>query len=102
MTIQISSTFDGYQSWNSKMQGVVLVEKQEDIEPLWQLLCEQDSYWENYKELIKVAPKTIKSEEELKRLCEYCGKTDIYDVKKLQQIIPFVIYQYRESDCHCY
>lgn len=85
--------FEGCSSWETKVNGVVLVEKEEDIEPLWKLLCEQDDYWESYKNLIKVAPVEIDSEAEISRMCEYCGKTDIYDVKSLQEKIPFIIYQ---------
>ena len=67
--------FSGDTSWESKMEGVVLVEKEDQIDPLWKLLCEQDDYWEDYKDLIKVAPKTIDSVADIKRMCEYCGKT---------------------------
>jgi len=79
------------------MQGVIFVEKEQDIEPLFKLLCEQDDYWESYKELIKVAPKEIDKRSDLQQYCQYCGKTDIYDVKALKEQIPFIIYQYRED-----
>jgi hypothetical protein len=42
-------TFTGHTSWQSKLDGVILVEREEDIEPLWKLLIEQDDYWEHYK-----------------------------------------------------
>jgi hypothetical protein len=84
-------------SWESKIQGVLFVEKEKDIETLWILLCEQDDYWEDYKHLIKVAPKEIDNEEDLKKYCQYVGKTDIWNVKELQQKIDFIIFQYYEQ-----
>lgn len=83
--------------WQSKMKGVVLVEKEEHIEPLWKLLCEQDDYWENYKEIIKVAPKEINGEEEISAMCQYCGKTDIYDIAEIKKKVPFILYQEYET-----
>ena len=98
MVIKIKpQTFKGDTSWESKRYGVVLVEKESDIEPLWKLLCEQDDYWESYKYLIRVAPEEIDSIRDINRLCQWCGKTDIYDVKKLQLEIPFIIHQYSEE-----
>lgn len=95
--------FTGDTYWRSKVYGVVLVEKEEDIEPLFQLLCEQDSYWEYYKKLIKVAPKEIDSIGDLSELCDYCGKTDIYELESLQEKIPFIIYQEAQSpNCSCF
>jgi hypothetical protein len=97
--------FESYSSWSSKVEGVVLVEKEEDIEPMWELLCEQDEYWENYKELVKVAPKEIEDKKDLERLCRYCGKTDIYDVDELRKKakekgFDFKLFQY--SECNDY
>lgn len=83
----------GKSSWDSKCNGVVLVDNDKDIEPLWKLLCKQDEYWKHYKHLLKVAPKEIDSESDIISMCEWCGKTDIDDVEKLQSIIPFIIYQ---------
>lgn len=85
--------FVGDSSWQSKMNGVVFVEKEEDIEPLFKLLCEQDDYWEHYKHIIKVAPKEIDSEGEISRMCQYAGKTDIYDIESLKAQVDFIIYQ---------
>lgn len=85
--------FVGNTYWESKKDGVILVEKEEDIEPLWKLLCEQDDYWEDYKEIIKVAPKEIDSVSDIANMCEYVGKTYIYEPEKLQAQIPFIMYQ---------
>jgi hypothetical protein len=85
--------FIGDTSWESKLNGVILVEKEEDIEPLWKLLIEQDDYWEYYKGVIQVAPKEIDGEEDIARMCVYVGKTDIYNVQELQSKIPFIMYQ---------
>lgn len=87
-------------SWNSKVESVVLVEKEEDIIPLWVLLCKQDEYWDHYIHLIKVAPKEIDSIADIKAMCEYCGKTDIWDVDKLKEEsgIRFILYQYYDED----
>ncbi len=87
------SLFIGCQQWRSKHEGVILVEKQEDIDPLWKLLCAQDSYWEPYKKVIQVAPKEIDSYRDIDVMCEYAGKTDIYRPAELQKLIPFIMYQ---------
>ena len=87
------SKFTGCTSWESKLEGVILVEKEEHIEPLWKLLCEQDEYCEHYKELIKVAPKEIDSESDICIMCTYVGKTDIDNPQELQAKIPFIMYQ---------
>lgn len=98
MEIQIKPrTFTGADQWYSKCYGVILVKDEKDIDPLWKLLCEQDSYWEAYKNLIKVAPSEIESEKDLERMCEYCGKTDIYKFDEIKQQIDFAVFQYREN-----
>lgn len=91
-------TFKGNNYWESKIEGVILVAKEEDIEPLFKLLCEQDEYWEYYKKLIKVAPAEIDSASDLAGMCDYVGKTNIDDVPKLKHQIDFVIYQYSQHD----
>lgn len=99
MEIRIKpQTFKGVNDWQPKIEGVILVAKEEDIEPLFKLLCEQDEYWESYKKLIKVAPTEINSPSDLISMCSYVGKTDIYDVPKLKQQIDFLIYQYIEEN----
>ncbi len=85
--------FTGCTYWQSKLNGVILVEKEEDIEPLWKLLIEQDDYWEHYKEVIQVAPKEIDGEGDIANMCVYVGKTDIYNPQELQSKIPFIMYQ---------
>jgi hypothetical protein len=92
--------FTGCSHWLPKHNGVILVEKEEDIEPLWKLLCEQDDYWESYKEVIKVAPKEIDSESDISAMCVYVGKTDIYNPKELQSKVPFLMYQEFPDDCY--
>jgi len=85
--------------WQSKMNGVILVEKESDIDKLWKLLCKQDDYWEHYKSVIKVAPKEIDSMSEISQMVEWAGKTDIYEVEKLKKKVPFILYQeYPTSD----
>lgn len=88
--------------WTSKINGAVFVEKEEDIEPVWKVLCEQDEYWECYKNLIKVAPLEVPDPTYLQRYCENCGKTDIYNVdevkrKLAEQGIEIILYQYWED-----
>ena len=51
------NVFTGNTAWESKRESVILVKKKTDIEPLYKLLCEQDNYWLNHKNLIQVAPK---------------------------------------------
>ena len=84
--------------WESKMYGVVFVQQVEHIEPVFMALCEQDDYWEDYKNLIKVAPNELPNYNDIDRYCEYCGKTDIYDIPKLKeklllQGIEILLYQ---------
>ncbi len=99
MTIKIKpQVIESDTTWEPKMEGVIFVEKEEDIEPLWKLLCVQDDYWEDYKFLIRVSPGEINKKSDLKKYCEYVGKTDIYDVKSIQEQIPFFIYQYKDWD----
>lgn len=91
-------TFDGQSSWEPKMQGVIFVKSEEDIDKLWKVLCEQDDYWESYKKLIKVLPEgEFKDETDFIKYCDYVGKTDIYDVKSVREKVDFMIYQYRED-----
>lgn len=92
----------GQLTWKSKCQGVVFVQKQEDIEPVWRALCAQDEYWKSYKNLIKVGPTEIDSKHDLEKYCEYCGETDIYYVRKLIQDlkekgIEILLFQYQEK-----
>jgi len=79
------------ESWESKWYGVVFVEKDEDIEPLFKDLVEQDEYWKNYKELIQIAPKKIDKKSDLEIYCEYVGKTDIYNIKELKKKHNFIM-----------
>ena len=87
--------------WMSKIEGVIFVEKESDIEILFDALVKQDDYWKSYKRLIKVAPKEIDSENDLKSYCQYVGKTDIWKPEELRQIVNFTIFQYRDNCC-CY
>lgn len=94
MHIQIKpQIFTGHTHWYNKQVGVVFVEKEENIDPLFELLMAQDDYWENKKHLIKVAPKEIDSLDDLDEYLEYVGKTDIYHIEYLKEKIPFIIYQ---------
>ena len=85
------------ESWSAKTYGVILVNTEDEITPLFNALCEQDDYWEDYKKLIKVAPKVVDGNN-IDLMCEWCGKTDIYDVAALKQKmakigIYFILYQ---------
>lgn len=84
-------------NWNPKWEGVILVEKEEDIDLLYNLLLAQDEYWKSYKKLIQVMPENITSEDEIISLCDYCGKTDIYLIDEIQAKVNFFIYQYRQN-----
>lgn len=94
--------FEGWFSWGTKCQGVILVQKEEDIKPLFEALVEQDEYWEDYMNLIKIAPNEINEISDLNNLCEYVGKTDIYQFetfkkKMTEKGIEFLVYQYNED-----
>lgn len=88
-------------NWSSKIEGVIFVEKESDIDILFNELVKQDSYWEYHKRLIKVAPKEIEDKDILKNYCEYVGKTDIYEPEKIREVVDFIIFQYRETCCCC-
>ena len=93
--MEILIKFTGDTHWVEKLDGVVLVENEMDIDRLHLLLIEQDEYWTSKKNLIKVAPKNINSLKELDDMCECIGRTDIWNLKELQDKIPFIIYQIR-------
>ncbi len=88
--------FIGQYYWIRKWQGVILVEKEEDIEPLYEMLHEQDAEWLNFKCLIRVAPKEIEHESDLRAICQNVGRTRIHDIELLRKKIPFILYQYKE------
>jgi hypothetical protein len=69
-----------------------LVEKEEDIDFLHGLLCEQDSYWKDYRHIIQVGEKTINSMQDLDCKLENCGKTDIYDIESLRTKCNFILF----------
>jgi hypothetical protein len=92
--ITIVTKIECQDSWDSKVNGVIFVEKESDVEILFNELVSQDDYWENYKKLIQVMPKEINTENELKSYCNYVGKTDIWDISKLRKVVDFTIYQY--------
>lgn len=100
MEITIKGKFEGQNYWESKTFGVVLVEKDEHINLLWKLLCKQDEYWECRKDVIKVAPKEISSISELSTMCIYVGKTEIYNIKELQDKIPFILHQIAQDEVY--
>jgi len=84
-------------AWSSKRQGVVLVKNEEDKKRVYIMLCEQDDYWENYPELVQIAPVEINSIEDIKGMCRYCGKTDIYMMEAMKDRVDFMVYQYDEE-----
>jgi len=91
-----------FEYWHSKKPSVILVETEEVKEKLFNALVEQDDYWMslNKKHLIKIAPKEIKDLRDLDDMCEYGGKTDIYDIDVLKEKFDFIIYQnLREPYC---
>lgn len=94
ITIPIISSIASDTSWSSKMQGCILVESADQIDPLFELLCEQDSYWRSYKHIISIIPTSISSLKDLRILCDYGGNTDIYEFDLIQSKIPFFSYQY--------
>jgi len=85
--------FKGFHMWYPVDNGVIFIEKKEHIEPLWELLCEGDEDWKNYKHVIKIAPKEINSISDLDDMCEKCTSLNISEAEKIQSKIPFIIYQ---------
>jgi hypothetical protein len=87
-------TFTGFDFWDSNGCGVIFVKDEADKQKLFTLLCEQDDYWESYKNLIKILPDiSIDDVCNLDKYCEWVGSTDIYDVKALREQVDFLIYQ---------
>ena len=97
MEIIVNHKYIAHDWWTPEIDGVVLVSCEEDIDKLHKLLCEEDSYWENYKHLIKVAPKEIEGDNDLRKMCEHCGKTDIWDYDKIRKEVDFITFQYDDS-----
>jgi len=93
MNIEFKQVVECQGSWDSKMYSVILVNNLEDKEVLYNLLIEQDDYWEGYERLIKVKPANINNMDDIYRMTEYCGRTDIYDVSALKEQVDFFIYQ---------
>ena len=96
LTITINPRYVECQnSWDPKCYGVIFVNEESHITPLFEALVEQDDYWENHKHLIQVAPKTINHITDLDGYTEYCGKTDIYNISALKEKLDFdfIIYQ---------
>jgi len=89
---------NGGSKWIHKKQGVIYVEHDWQIAELHELLCRQDEYWEGKSHIIKtwVGPKSMA---EVESDCEYTGKTDIYEVEKLREIVPFIFFQFDDSGC---
>jgi hypothetical protein len=98
MIIPIDNKLECARTWTPKLQGVILVPTEKDIAPLFRALCAQDEYWKFYPELIKVAPASITHPSDLEPMCEYCGKTDIYNVEELKEYHDFLIYQHLHPD----
>lgn len=93
MQFTIQKTVKSFTSWNPYYDGVILVKSEIDKEQLWQLLCAQDDYWEDYKHIIKVFNGIIDSESDLDLMCFSVGKTDIYDIAAIQKSVDCFIWQ---------
>ena len=94
--VQIQRTLECQNSWTPKMQSVIFVKTRKDKDKLFELLVEQDGYWETYKHIIQITPRLIEREEDLREYCGYCGKTDIWYPEKLKELVDFTIYQYTD------
>jgi hypothetical protein len=88
--------------WGRKGEGVVFVTDESHIETAWKVLCEQDDYWESYKELIKVAPLEVNHRSDLRHYMEWAGKTDV-DIPavraKLAALGVDIMFFYGACDC---
>jgi hypothetical protein len=82
MELYIKRKLESDVSWESKQLSAILTDNAKNIDPIWEYLVAQDAYWETYKDLIRVRDPlaTFERESDLERLCQYCGKTDIYDM----------------------
>lgn len=79
--------------WIPKKESVIFVETENDIEKLFELLCEQDKTWESFKHLIQVTPRVVNSVGHLNNLCSNAGRTDIYKIEEIKKQVDFFIYQ---------
>jgi hypothetical protein len=98
--MEFNITLKSQESWEPKMMGIIFVKEEKDIDVLFNLLVKQDEYWEDYKELIQVFPKdnNIPSIEWLQSQCRFVGKTDIYEVSKIKEVVDFFIYQHFNTE----
>lgn len=79
MKIQITTTYESAAYWGSKTYGAIFVKDKAHIATVFSYLCKQDSDWVHYMKLIQVFPE-YQTMRDLKILCEYTGKTCIYEM----------------------
>ena len=87
-------------SWRNEplVFGAIFVENETDIEPLWNLLCQESNTWQDYRHLIQVVPEHLNNISELKNFCHKVGDTVIDDVDKFKSQIDFTIFQYEKKN----
>lgn len=79
MNIIETITHKPCEHWEHKVNAGIFVTEKENIDKVYEYLLAQDDYWEDYKKIIKVLPES-RNIADIRRMCEYCGKTDIFNV----------------------
>ncbi len=70
--------------WLSKEHAVILTDKEENVDKIFDYLVSVDDYFKPYKNLIKDSDFVFQSKQDLIDLTSYSGRTDL-DVKQFYQ-----------------
>jgi hypothetical protein len=62
MNVNVKVSLQSQKDWNPKMNSVIFVNNEEDKKLLWELLVEQDDYWNKYPNNINIIQ--VKSEKD--------------------------------------
>lgn len=84
MKIEVTTTYESAAYWGQKTYGAIFVKDKAHIPLVYLYLCQQDMDWQYYMKVIKVLPE-YKTYNDLKMLCEYTGKTCIYDMVRFMR-----------------
>lgn len=88
----LSINFCGQDYWLPKTESIIFVKDDNDKEKLFELLCEQDSDWVGFKDIIRIVPKEV-TIGYLESYALPCWKCIINDIEGLKKQVDFIIYQ---------
>lgn len=97
MDIEIKTVIKSQTYWDGKCHSVILVNDKQHINTVFKYLCNIDEDWISYKDIIQLKPE-INNIGDINVLCNYSGKTCIYNVTKFisdmaEKGIDIFIYQ---------